>query len=441
MAKKTKPKGVGLIRLQVKNLGITKDVAVDLIKGVNIFQGDNGAGKSTILNAIKYALEGKRAVPADVIRHGFDKDGKAHRAEIVLETTSFDVKLEVYKDKKGEEKHRLAIRNKEGFVRDAPQEFLNAISKEWNDPKVLAEMTAEQLYSILMDYCKVDLTEFDTKIEELKTEQSYVRKRKKEIGIVDPVAECKVIDVTEAIAELKKLEQFNREQEEQKRKIQAFEDRLGVREQELQVAEDEVDRLKAKLVEAEAFVVQKKDVIKKAKEIIKNEPKPKKLKDTTDLTDQIKNAEKNRKQMEQYQRYKQWMAKTKEFDKLFDANKTRISKLETDKDNAVKTAKMPVKGLDLTEDLKVTYKGDLWDNCSESDRLTIGAEIIINTTPEKAIRYMVIHQGESILSARRKKLHDQLLKSDYTCLMQVASENPPEKGEGVFYIEEGEIKE
>lgn len=425
--------GIGLVRLQVKNLGITKDIVANLLPGINIFQGDNSAGKSTILNSIKYALEGKKAIPADIIRHGFDEEGKAYRAEVVLNTTKFDVKLEVYKGKDEKQKHRLVVK-KDGFVRDAPIEFLKSLAKEWNDPKEISDMTNSELHKILMTYAKVDLTKFNQKIEKVKEEQSYLRRKKKELGVLDEVEETKEVDFSDILNEIKEINYFNNEQEDRQRVLNKMTD-------EVCQLETKTVKINKQIKDLQEMLTITHEELSLLNERIKEAPKPEPKKDISEAQAKLENLERTNEKARQYKAYIEWKEKAEKVDILFNENKKKIKTLEDQKDEAMKKAPMPVEGLGITEEGVVTFDGDTWENCSESDRLTVAAQMIINTTPEKAIRYMVIHQGESILSKRREKLDKQLKENGYTCLMQVASESAPKKEDGVFYIVDGEIKE
>ena len=55
-----------LLNLHVKNIALIDDMEIDLAKGLNIFTGETGAGKSLIIDSVNFAL-GKR-MPKDVVR-------------------------------------------------------------------------------------------------------------------------------------------------------------------------------------------------------------------------------------------------------------------------------------------------------------------------------------------------------------------------------------
>lgn len=429
----TEKKGIGLVRLQVQNVGITKEIVVDFIPGVNIFQGDNGAGKSTILNSIKYALEGKKAIPADIIRHGFDDEGKAHRAGVILETTDFEVELEIYKGKDGSEKHKLVVK-KDDFKRDAPLEFLKGMSKVWNDPDEIAQMTADKIYDILMEYAHIDLSAYDKEIENLKSEQQVKRRQMKDLGTKEPCEPVEKIIITDKLQELDDIIDFNNQQDELQKNIDDILDKIqGLNDLNADAVE-QIEQLK-KSIEA------RKVVIAEVSGELGKLPVPEEKKPVDKIKAEIKNAEEINLKAEKYTSFVSWKANLEKIQKEFDENKVKIKEQEEAKDTAIKTAAMPIAGITINDAKEVFLNDVYWNNLSESDRLMSAAQLIVNTTPENSIRYMVIHRGESILSERRKKLHEYLIENDYTCLMQVASEQPPDVKPGVFYIVDGEVKE
>ena len=57
-----------LLRLSVQNFAVLENIELDFSRGMTVFTGESGAGKSKIIEAISY-LEGRRA-SADDIRYG-----------------------------------------------------------------------------------------------------------------------------------------------------------------------------------------------------------------------------------------------------------------------------------------------------------------------------------------------------------------------------------
>lgn len=420
-----KNKGLGLVSVQIKNIGPIKEVVCELQPGVNVFQGDNGVGKSSILNSLDMAFKGKKAIPANIIRHGTDENGFAHRGEIVVETTGFTAKLELSKGLNGEQKHKLSVtRDGSGLMK--PATFLENLSAVWNDPQELARMKEKELYDILVQYAKINLEEYDQQIETVKDNQKVLRAQKKELGILSPVPEVKKISAQDLLNKIQEMNDFNGIQKENTEIISRYEKAHKEK-------ESEINELKKKL----ALLIAKKSKI--AIDLNKA-VRPLPLKDTEPVKEKIATIEVQNEKADKYLKFIEWQKKVKKIDISMENNKDKIATTQNDKKQAVVTAKMPVEGLAITEEKTVTYSGDNWETCCESDRLLIAARLIVNTTPENAVRWMMIHTGEGILSKRRELLHEYLVTNNYTCLMQVASEEIPDNNPGTFYISEGVIK-
>ncbi len=61
-----------IIGLKVENIKKVKAVEITPAEPIIKLSGDNGAGKSSILDSIAYAIGGKRLIPDDPIRKGED---------------------------------------------------------------------------------------------------------------------------------------------------------------------------------------------------------------------------------------------------------------------------------------------------------------------------------------------------------------------------------
>jgi len=420
-------KGLGLVSVKIRNIGKIKDIAVSLEPGVNVFQGDNGAGKSTVLEAVKLAIsKGKGSIPADLIRHGLDENGKAFRGEIVVNTTAFQAAMDLYKGKGDEQKHRLSVSRDKGSTVNSPSSFLEQIANEWNDPQKIANMKGKNFYDILVKYAGVDLSTYDREIAGIKDDQSYNRRQLKELGTKTPVPNVKAVSVEDILAKIKEITEHNQLQLQRESIIKGYISEMNSNSDKIEKLQKEIDELKesnTKILSLRA-----------------NADDPEPLKDIAPVKEKLNKLQDINKQAGEYKDFLTWKNKVAVITESFDKNKQLIAEKEKEKKEAVLNASMPVDGLSIAEDKTVTFNGNNWELCCESDKLLTGAKLIVNTTPENAIRWMMIHSGEGILSTRRKLLHDYLVVNGYTCLMQVASEQPPIDAPGYFYIVEGEIK-
>lgn len=92
-------------KIEIKNIGPVEDVSVNVDKPLLLFYGDIQQGKSTLLNAIRWACGG--SFPDDIIRHGADEAG------IKITTDNGSITRTFYRAKDGSTKARTIQ-----FVRD-----------------------------------------------------------------------------------------------------------------------------------------------------------------------------------------------------------------------------------------------------------------------------------------------------------------------------------
>lgn len=430
--------GIGLVRMQVKDLGVVKEVAVDFVPGINVFQGENGQGKSTLLNAVKFAFEGKRSIPEGIIRRGSD------RAEIMVETTDFTVDLQIYDGKNGQTPKLIVKRN--GFVKGGPQEFLNGILAEFADPREIALMKPEDVFALLMRYAKIDVSDIEKEIAELREEQTVTRRLIKEAGVLAPVEKAEAVDVSETLAKINSIREANRVEEDKKRaiemkalKIKGYQEELSRIDESIASLQQEISSIEKRIKEKKESSIPVIDALKLAEQELETMPEPGEIKPTAELEAAISQAEERNRKAALYERFVEWEKKVAGLTERLKSDTERVKELEEQKRLRFTEADMVVEGLRVDEEKGVFYRTVPWKNLSEAEKLMLAAKMIVNTTPPNAVRYMVIHQGESILSKLRSELHEYLVESNFTCLMQVASEQAPAKEPGVFHVVAGEI--
>lgn len=139
-----------LTKLSIKNLGLIEDVSIALNKPLILFYGEIQQGKTTILNAVRWAFGG--AFPSDIIRHG------AEEAQVVLEFAGGSITREWYRGKNGTRAREIV------FIRDgkpvsdrvnALKQFLNPFLLDQNHLVNMSERERSQFFTDLF-YVRTD---------------------------------------------------------------------------------------------------------------------------------------------------------------------------------------------------------------------------------------------------------------------------------------------
>jgi DNA repair exonuclease SbcCD ATPase subunit len=167
-------------QLKIKNIGLISDETIEFNKPLILFYGDIKQGKTTILNAVRWAFGG--SFPADIIRHG------AQEASIELVFDNGSISRSFYRNKDGETVTRpqnIVINNQVKKVTDLKQ-FLNPFLLNQNH---LTDMNDIDRTKYIIDLFNINTGEIDGQILTKEREASDLRATIKGYGeiVLTPV--------------------------------------------------------------------------------------------------------------------------------------------------------------------------------------------------------------------------------------------------------------
>src|SRR5580693_6116932 len=113
-----------IISLEAENFKRLVAVAIKPDGSMIVISGRNGAGKSSILDAVAVAIGGKKAAPAEPIRKGQDK------AEINLDLGRYKVRRTFKRGDDGEVTSALYLEQADGSRPRSPQAMLDDLMGE-----------------------------------------------------------------------------------------------------------------------------------------------------------------------------------------------------------------------------------------------------------------------------------------------------------------------
>lgn len=150
-------------KLSVENIKNIKAVTIepDQEKNIITLAGRNGAGKSSVINSIMLALDGKS--DKNTVRRG------AEKGTIVLDLGDESEKRElvITRDVDGAGKSRVTVTNGEGMYYKAPQTMLNDLRKHISfDPLSFVQLNGKEQAEIILDHLGVN-----EQIEEIEEER------------------------------------------------------------------------------------------------------------------------------------------------------------------------------------------------------------------------------------------------------------------------------
>lgn len=351
-----------IVSLEAENIKCLKAIEIKPDGNIVVIGGNNGAGKSSILDSIEYALAGGKHIPEKTIREGQEK------ARIVLDLDDIQVVRTFTKNGTN-----LVVKSKEGAVFPSPQSMLDKIVGNLSfDPSEFFRMDNKKRIEILKGLVGIDFTQLNNKYKEAFDKRTDTNRRGKElkaqfdsIQVEDNVPD-KEISVTELSKQLmdafssnKKLDELKRSLDNNQLKI------IRIDEQVVQLMEE-----KARI---ETYISQEKAQIKKLKLI-----------DTDCIQQHIGAGEEtNRKIRNKLTKNKLG----KDLEKLREESQSLSNELEsitTNKNEMMEKAKFPIKGLAFDEET-VTFNGISFDQISQGERIKISVAMGLVLNPKLKI--------------------------------------------------------
>ena len=411
---------ISLTISNVKKITAAK-ITLDENQRIVIISGENGAGKSSVLDSIEMALAGKSTIPSKPVR-----DGK-ETARIVLETE----KLIITRTFAGGNNY-LKCENKEGFRTSSPQTLLDSmIALIGFDPLQFANMKStdqgQQLLKIFPT--KINLAENANYQKGTYQERTDVNRDHKnlvaQIGSIPvfpdalPTIEVSVsalsqrsVELREELNEIHKLQQqFRAEQH------QAVLDKKNV-----DIIEESIVKLHVQLKQAKKFLANREAKVKALQE--------KEVRPTADIEKEIDSIDKGIQSAETVNatiRLKADIEKKKIAAKALEDKSAeltaKLEKLEKQRSDALHEAKFPVEGLSIDVNGNVILNGVPFDQASTAQKLIVGIAIAA-ASPNK-LRVCLIRDGSLLDSKSMKVVAEMAAAKDIQIWMERVEDSSP----------------
>jgi DNA repair exonuclease SbcCD ATPase subunit len=406
-----------IINLKSKNIKGVKAIDITPKDNMVIISGKNGAGKTSALDSIWYALEwkaGAKGTPMP-IRKG-EKSAEVQltlcedlSAEDVEQGKTPEPLFIVNRVWASDDKTELKVTNGKGLKYTTPQKLLDDFIGYLSfDPREFTRMKGKDQRKLLIDLTGFDVTEIEKRIDYLRDQRllkgrevKLLTGNREEITIEDLPEE--LISVTDINNELQNALVVNSKIDES----------IRTKKQ----AEEEIIRLKEKIISCEKYLEENT--------IIPIDSLKEKLAESQEINEQIRTRDRNRVADEKENKAQN------EYDDFTREINEQLKKME---DGLKETwHKIPDQKLSLTE-TDILYDGTPYTQIAFSEQLKIAMRIAMALNPK--LRVIRI-SDYSLLDNESKEMIRQMAKSeDY----QVWAEEVDESGTKGFYIEEGKVK-
>lgn len=421
-----------IVSLTSENVKRLSAVHIEPNGNLVVIGGKNGAGKTSVLDSICYALGGKGAVPSQPIRKG------AESASIVVELDDLIVKRRFTSSGS-----TLTVESREGAKYPSPQAMLDKLVGRLSfDPLEFSRMKPDQQAATLRDLVGIDHRELDMKRKIAFEKRTAVNRDVNALAANlaaaprhDDVPEAEV-SVSELLKELEAAQATNRARSDAQTEARSAEQTAAgcvanIKRQVLRMEE-----LERQLADAKATLEQMHN---DRAELDKQAAKMKAAADAMPTIDcnplhaKINTAESTNRKVRENAKRAEIAASLESKRKAADKLTAEITNIDLTKETDLRNAAFPIEGLGFSVD-GVTFGGLPLEQASSAESTSISAAIGIAANPE--LRVMLIRNGSLFDDESMMRLVDIADEKD----TQVWIERVGEGAECSVIIEDGAVK-
>ena len=393
-----------IIQLRAQN--IKRLIAIEITPDKNVVQisGRNGSGKTSVLDAIWWALEGVSAIQQQPIRNGTKN---AHieldMGEIVVERT-FTAKGSY-----------LRVTNADGMQFQSPQKVLDKLLGKLSfDPLEFLQMKDGEQITMLQGIAGVDGSvgklqnqkDFDTR-RDVNRDAKSARARADAIE-VPADAPSKLVDLTELRAKAQEAHETNGQIGQLESEIANLDERITAGMTTIQRLRDDMEKARAHLDTLDKVDVTTFDEEYSAAESENERWRRREARD--EALEEIANLE-------------------RESQTLTDGMMNRTSVFQA----AVAAAELPIDGLGIDLERGVTFNNLPLDQASNAEQIRVSTALAMALNP--AVRVLRIREGSLLDSKSLELITEMADTEDY----QIWIETVDESGTVGIMLEDGMI--
>lgn len=408
-----------IIRLEAQNVMRLQAVDITPAQFMVKVTGENESGKSSLLNAIFFALAGKSNHPGRPVRDG------AERAEVRLTLGEREAEriVTVRFNPSGPS---LSVESLDGAVFKRPQQLLDSLVGELTfDPLAFSSLPRKEQFEALRKVVVVDVD-----LEDIDRQRADIYARRTDINRevtrlhgmattlqahIDPEMDVAPVDVDALLAEMGKASERNAEMAERRANMKA----LMRKQESLLVTEQDIRNRIAALEEELKKVTADRMTVENQ---IVNAPPFGEAIDVTELQERIQAAmaensrrEAQARRRQEYQKVADELAQAKTHS---DVATEDIELLDRAKRDAIARAKMPVAGLSFG-DGEITYNGLPFDQASTAVQIKVAVGIAMAVNPK--LRILCIREGALLDDKSMAQLTALAEEHDFQVWIEVVS--------------------
>lgn len=440
------PRPQTIIKLQASNVRRLNAIQIEPDGSMIVIGGKNGAGKTSVLDAIMMALAGKRRIPSRPIRDGEDS------ATITVETQD----LVITKIVKRSAQDVLKITRKDignlelkGGLQNVLDHLTDGLSF---DPLAFSRKKPKDQAEELRELIGLDFEDLDNRHAKAYRERTIANSRVNDaisqlqaMPFCAEVSETEPVSVSELMNELdaislhnKKLDEEHEALSETKRNIVDAKSRIEQYQNSILEKEQEIRDLSDSILSMKSFISAEEEQISiliKSQDDREASLKTKEKKSDEDIRKKISGAEELNATIRNNETYRNQAEKISTLRLEAETIDKEVKAIAVERADRIHSALMPIDGLGFDDNGDVTYDEELLSSLCESMKLRISTAIAIAKSPDMPI--MLIREGSSLDSDTRKMMSEMAAENGAQVWLECVME---ESEDGAIIIEDGSIK-
>ena len=405
-----------IIKLEAENVKRLRAVEITPEGNLVVVSGRNEQGKTSVLDAIWFALGGKGALKGT--RKPI-RDGES-TASVTLDLGDLIVKRKWTSDSQS----YLTVETQDGARYKSPQAMLDDLVGSLSfDPMEFTLLKPPEQRQTLQALIGFDPTELDSARAVAYEKRTDINRGIRDLeGSLAEFADAPQglpeveISVTDIMAENDAAVAQRRKNETQRTRLSNMRRESEVREETMRRMQDEHDQAQRDIAALEIEVAALVDP------------------DTGALRQRAEDAEAINAQVRAERNRASMANDLTELRKVSAGLTSDIEQIDTDKATALQEAKMPIEGLAI-EEAGVTYRGIPFGQCSGAERLRVSLAMAMALNPE--LRVIRIMDGSLLDASNLEMIAEFAAAQDY----QVWMERVEDTREGGVIIEDGMVRE
>jgi hypothetical protein len=415
-----------IIRLQAENLKKIKAVDITPAEHVVVVGGRNRQGKSSVLDAITYAMGGKGTQCARPVRDGTNK------ATIVCTLEDLVVRRTITPTGGG----TLTVSAADGASYKSPQAILDKLIGNLTfDPLAFLRLKPREQAEAMRSFVGVDTTTLDAERAEVYAKRTDTNAQAKACHAkalschAEDMLDGEPVSVAELTADLQDINAENEKVRSAHAKVGAAEVACNKARADLALAEAKLRAAQQGMKDAEARASQADknlDTIKQAVATLVEA-------DTGPILEQLKGAEEHNRKVAARLARERLLVELAELEDRALAQTTRITEIDQEKERMIAEADFPVPGLAFGDE-GLMFNGVPFAQASSAEQLRVSVAMGIAQNPD--LRVLLIRDGSLLDSDSMDAIAKMATEADY----QVWVERVGEGDASAVVIEDGLVK-